>query len=235
MDRILPWLVSAVLHLGVLGALLLVPVTAETRRSPTPIQVDLVDLAPPAPPPPVAKPEVPARVAERPRPRPTPSPSRRPRPRPSPSSSQRPPVTPEQDPLAEKLRTLRQLEEFKSWSDEDLKALELPPGMESWEDFVKLAKQLNMLPIGTPPDVGASQPPVLEVTWDHELVGNRHHLIIQAPQGQYWMQWNEGDSEAEGIFYVPAHEGEGQTVRTSVNPDYQAMVDALLQPVPSPS
>lgn len=233
MNRILPWLLSLFLHAAVLGTLVLVPMTAAPRRSQAPIQVDLVEIKPPEPPPVVSRPEAKPRVAQRPRPRPTPRPT--PRPRPTPSVVARPVPSATPDAKARKLETLRKLDEFKAWSDKDLEALELPPGMESWEDFVKLAKQLNLLPIGTPPDVGQSAPPVLEVTWDHELVGNRHHLIIQAPQGQYWVQWNEGETEAVGDFYVPGHEADAQRVSTHVEDDHQQMVDNILQPTPSPS
>lgn len=231
MERFVPWLLSVALHLVVIGAVLLVPVTATPRRKPAPIQVDLVDALEPPPQEQsrsLPQPDPPAQVAERPVPRPRPSarptPRVTPRPRPSPSPSPTP------DAMAHKLKTLRQLDEYKNVSDEELRALELPPGLESWEAFVELAKQLNGIPMGVPPDTGESAPPVTEVTWDHQVVGDLHYLTIQAPQGKFWLSWKDGALEAEGHFYEAGNETDKQPVKVLVDQSYQKMVDQMVAP-----
>lgn len=164
--RAVPWpyVLSVLLHGAVALALLLMPgqpPTSATRSAP--LKVTLVEPPPPkarpATPPPKpasppaakpvaprpARPAAPAKASSPARPaataRPTAPPQATPPPRPTPSAA----------PADDKITTLRSIPDLAKLSDEELAAIELPPGITSWQDFVKLAQEIGMFKAAFPP------------------------------------------------------------------------------------
>jgi hypothetical protein len=216
--RLWPLGISLGLHLAVLVAILIWPAspppTAPVRA---PIRVSLVPVPPKQT---RAVPAVPRQVTPPQPPKPETAPQPKPvarehvvkspvktaaRPQPLPS---RPPAkpTPTPTPTPDKVAVLRRHPEFQNLTDEQIRQLELPPGLKNWDEFAKLAKDIGMFrgAAPPPPTTNGQEAPGSDVnsdpvwTWredDGAQIG-----IVAWWGGRATISWKPGDRKASGLI-----------------------------------
>jgi len=157
------------------------------------------------------------------------------------------------------LAQLRRLDYFKNWSEADLNNLELPPGVKSWEEFVKLNDQIDKTNWAfLPPELGGSRPPTpipsgsltpAPPTWSEREEDGHFELTFEIQPFSGTMTW-EVDSQVAQVtaFFpplpdAPIPEPRIEVFEFEVLEDRMALISALqehlnlmlLAPSPSPS
>ncbi len=221
-----PFGISAGLHLTLLIALVLWPASPPPSAPVNaPIRVSLIPIPPKAPvkekavtpvPPQTTAPQ-PAKPETAPLPKPVArrhvvkSPTRtavKPQARPT-QAAVRPTPSPTPTPIPDQLTILRRYPDFQAMTDEQIRALELPPGLKNWDEFAKLAKDIGLFQgAAPPPPTTAGQGAPDGVPNSDPIWSWRDEEGVQIGMVVWWggkatISWKPGDDVASGLI-VPA-------------------------------
>jgi hypothetical protein len=250
-SRLWPYAISAGLHLAVFITLLLWPASPPQRPTAgAPIKVSIVSVPPKVP----VKPKAAAPVPQQQKPPQAPRPETAPRPRPvaqrpvvkapvrtaaRPVTRPTPPAirpTPRPTPTPDKLTVLRRYPEFQTMTDEQIRQLELPPGLKNWDEFAKLAQDIGLFRGAAPPPPttgGHDAPPDegSDPVWTWREDDGAQIGIVAWWGGKATISWKPGDRKASGLIIpeIPRPSPVPYNVPVGLGSDRESVAAAVIR------
>ncbi|MBC7541895.1 MAG: hypothetical protein H7338_04115 [Candidatus Sericytochromatia bacterium] len=172
-------------------------------------------------------PVAPVKPAQKPQPRPTRIPEVRPTPRPTPTPRPQP----------DQVAILRKYPEFKDLSDEELRKMELPPGLKNWDEFAKVAKDIGLFRVDGPPPTtdrrrpGSDSDVGSDPIWQWRENGDEQTGTVTWWGGTATIFWRRGDTKATGVIVpeIPSPSPVPYEVAITSGSDRNAIATAVMQ------